>query len=988
MAGIFVKTPKTDYSNSFQQPAAMGIRVQTSVYGLVIPIIYGANRCSGNMIWYNGFKAIPHTEKITTQSGKGGGKKQTVDGATTYTYTTSFILSLSLGQISGIGKAWADKSETTLAPFSVFNGSPTQNEWGYLLANYPGEALKYRNISYLAAADFDLGASTSPPSMTFEVFGVGYGSSVPGKPDVDAATIIEDFLTHPLRGTNYPPEMLGDLTDFRTYCIASNLLFSPIYDAAQEAHQTLANLLELTNSDPYHSEGKLKIKPFADSTITGNGVTWTPNLQAEYDLGEDDFLFDNGEPPIRITRADPADAYNYFELEVCDRANSYNYVPVHHMDRVAIDMHGLRKAPTITAHEVCEPEIGQSIAQAKVQRSLYIRNRYEFRLGPRFLLLEPTDYVTISDEHLELSQHPVKIIEIEDADNERRIIAEDAPVGVRSVSPFAPQSATRFSNKFEVAPGNTAQPFVFEPPQELTGANGLEVWIQAYGGTDWGGCEIWVSVDGASYQRLGAVNSPARAGILTQPLPAASDPDESNPIWVDLSESGGALMGTTAEDWNALSNLCLIGDELIAFRDATLAGANTYKLEGLHRGAYLTKTSNHGQGDRFLRIDMDAVYSYPISPDRIGKKMWIKAPAFNRFGAAVQTLDQVEPFEYTITGRPLAIALPNIEGLVSTYTNAAGGITKLQWKAVQDFRQPAIDYEVRLGPSWDSGMVMGRTKQPEYACPTNGTFWIAAHYTFQDAVHVYSTTPQPITVTTAILTKNVVASWNEETFGWTGAKTAGLFIDTATGALTIDTSVATSGTYTIPGGHEVDAGSVTPCNVILTYSSLGMNNETNVLGVSNILEIADVLGATLGKFLTIQPQIATAAEDGVFSDWRDYVPGYYNARYFKARVNIATSDPSVSMLLSDFTFTVDVPDRLDTKTVATSGTGMTAVLYDTPFNGGVGSDTVPRVHATIISQQGGDYAVIENETIYGYSIGVKNGAGYVTRSVNCLTQGY
>lgn len=54
--------------------------LQSSAYGVAIPLLYGVNRIAGNMLWYGGFKAIPKTQ---TTGGKGGGVKTQ---NTTYTY--------------------------------------------------------------------------------------------------------------------------------------------------------------------------------------------------------------------------------------------------------------------------------------------------------------------------------------------------------------------------------------------------------------------------------------------------------------------------------------------------------------------------------------------------------------------------------------------------------------------------------------------------------------------------------------------------------------------------------------------------------------------------------------------------------------------------------------------------------------------------------------------------------------------------------------
>lgn len=94
-------------------PMAGNLRVQTAVYGAVIPLVYGRTRISGNLIWYGGFQAIPHTTS-TTSGGKGGGGVTQND--TTYTYTAALMMALGEGVMNGVVSAWSGKTRfTTLA---------------------------------------------------------------------------------------------------------------------------------------------------------------------------------------------------------------------------------------------------------------------------------------------------------------------------------------------------------------------------------------------------------------------------------------------------------------------------------------------------------------------------------------------------------------------------------------------------------------------------------------------------------------------------------------------------------------------------------------------------------------------------------------------------------------------------------------------------------------------------------------------------------
>ena len=88
------------------QPMAGNLRVQTAIYGSVIPVVYGRTRISGNLIWYGGFKAIPHTT-TKSQGGKGGGG--VTQSNTEYTYTAAILMSLVEGVTNTVVSAWKGK---------------------------------------------------------------------------------------------------------------------------------------------------------------------------------------------------------------------------------------------------------------------------------------------------------------------------------------------------------------------------------------------------------------------------------------------------------------------------------------------------------------------------------------------------------------------------------------------------------------------------------------------------------------------------------------------------------------------------------------------------------------------------------------------------------------------------------------------------------------------------------------------------------------
>lgn len=95
------------------------LRVQTSSYGQVLPIVYGQNRISGRLIWSGDFAAIPHTstQKVGGKGlGSGGGN---AISNTTYTYQSAVATALCLGPIQNIHNVWDTKGRLTLVSTSV-----------------------------------------------------------------------------------------------------------------------------------------------------------------------------------------------------------------------------------------------------------------------------------------------------------------------------------------------------------------------------------------------------------------------------------------------------------------------------------------------------------------------------------------------------------------------------------------------------------------------------------------------------------------------------------------------------------------------------------------------------------------------------------------------------------------------------------------------------------------------------------------------------
>lgn len=967
------------------------LRVQQSSYGLALPIIYGRPRVTGNLLWYGDFNAIAHTTRTESGGGGKGGAGGVTQESTTYTYEAAIIIGLAEGRITGIPTVWRSKEVFTGADalakvgLALASGDAGQAPWGHLQTYHPTEAIGYSQTAYVYGANYGLTSNAEVYNHSFEVDAqLQFGGGIV---DANPRDVVADFLTNPRYGAGFPSAKLADLSQYSTYCIASGLFISPAFSEQRQAREHLQDLMTLSNSALLWSEGRLKIIPYGDESITGNGYTYTPNLTPVYDLTDDDFLVSSdGEEPVRIERASPADAFNRVQVEFLNRANQYNIDIADAPDQANIEQFGLRPKDPLKLHAICDATVARNVAQLVLQRSLYIRNEYEFRLGWKYALLEPMDLVTLTDSGLGLNRTPVRITEIEeDEDGGLTVKAEDFPQGASSTTQYPSQGTGGFSHDYNADPGNVCGPVFFEPPFDSSG-NALQVRIAVTGdNTLWGGCQVHASLDGNTYKQVDTVTAGARYGVLTAPLSSTA----TGPLSVQLTGNGGQMLSGTELDAQQMTTACWVGGEYVGYTDATLTGANRYDLAGLVRGGYGSTPAAHAIGTPFARLDATVAESGPLDLSMRGKKIWFKFCSFNVFGSGTQQVADVPAYTYTVQGTALTLGLPNVQNLLDVLRD---GRTVLRWNPVDDLR--LVDYEVRKGATWQTAQIVGRTQATEFVTDGDGSYWVAAH-----AELAYSTQPTGIVIEGGTLVANVVATFDEEAGSWPGASAggaaeigtdialsgAGLFsaIPLMSGISSVFYygGVASSGSYTIPASHEVDIGVAQPCNCSVSYRMRADSPYALFSALPSVAAQASIAGDYAGQ-ADAKVQIAIAPDSGVYGAWRDFVPGSYVGRKFKFRVNLTSNDPSVTAVLDKFAFTVDMPDRSEKGTAIACPDGGMNITYDKPFQ------IVPNVQITILGAQPNDDIVLSGQTPNGFTVQIQNGGVGVARTINWIAQSY
>ena len=683
-----------------KQPKLNHAQIQTSSYGVAITNGWGTFRTSPNLLWMG---PLNSTAVKTTTGGKGGATK-----SSSYNYSASVIMGICAGPIVGVKEVFKDQSHyvdgdlhtrySNIASALTSAGSPelasdyttlaaaaaTLNTGGTTALSSCGvslatgtlgqtpqpflsgdDAIGYSLLAYAYAQNYDLSSSATLPSHTFTV-STNTRAVVGGQTldDANPADILTDFLENSYRSVpSWKSGWIGDLTEYRTANTAYSLFLSYGLTTQSSAASLITTLMQCSNSNCFFSEGVLKVRPYSDVAKTANGVTFTPNLTPVFSLFDDDFIAQDNEDPVRISIKDETEAYNIAQIQYEDRTHQYNTVSVSASDPSAIEMYGERREQAVSMDAIKMPSVATAIARLRVQRTANIWETYSFSLGPEFAILEPMDLLEITDTITGLNAKLVRITSISENGDMFDVEAEEMLVGASSAPLLGHQQPLTVVTDYNAAPGNTDAPTLINPSLTLTTGNGYEAWLAASGGQMWGGCEVWLSFDGANYSKVGEINGPARYGTLTSSLPSHADPDTTNTLSVTLQDPFASLLSSSTAGATAGATMCMVEGELISYGTSTLTGTGTYDLTYLRRGQNSSTISAHASGSPFVRID-DTLFHYPYTETQVGTTVHVKLPAFNIYGNALQDISSVASYSVVLNPGSAPISHVIADGIV------------------------------------------------------------------------------------------------------------------------------------------------------------------------------------------------------------------------------------------------------------------------------------------------------------------------------------
>ncbi|MGB3290922.1 MAG: host specificity factor TipJ family phage tail protein [Burkholderiaceae bacterium] len=351
------------------------------------------------------------------------------------------------------------------------------------------------------------------------------------------------------------------------------------------------------------------------------------------------------------------------------------------------------------------------------------------------------------------------------------------------------------------------------------------------------------------------------------------------------------------------------------------------------------------------------------------------------------------PSTQTYTVQGLTAPLPTLTGLTNVFRD---GLTVLVWDRVVDIRQP--EYEVRIGDTWDNARPVGVTPMPEFLAVGNGLYWVAARFAFRGTVRYGE--PDSLLIAGASLVRNVIIQ-QDEAPDWTGTVSGGAMVYEGMLTLAPQGDVfdspdifaeqdvlwmggpAASGIYTNAAEDQVDVGYVSPVRIDFEIAVQARNLTADILGAPDIFAIADVLNGSDMRKIKVTPQIRHAQEEGAWTEWRNFVPGLINARYFDVRLLLETSDPLIIPFVTKFKWILDVDDLVQTGTEIVIPAGGMRIDYARHFH-----TDKPAVLVTAYDAINGDWPKISNADRTGFDVQIFNNTTPKEGVINWTSQGW
>lgn len=531
-------------------PRLSDLAVQGSSYGTPLPLVFGAMRLAGTLIW-----ATPLRETRHDSGGKGAAR------SSSFSYSVSFAVALSARRLTAIGRIWADGKLLrgaagdfkTPVTFRWHAGDDDQHV-DPLIAAAEGRAQTpaYRGISYALFENFELADyGNRIPSLSFELFG-------------ELGDIALDTIFAAIGLNSACPTMLRG------------------YVAQDESRRAL--LESLADAVALH----LRIIAGA-ITVRESGIAATGPCRD--DLGAPE---PNRVPRLRFEQRAAASLGQLRSLRYYDAARDYQ-IGLQRSWRAAGSGQEVQSelAATLTAAQAMA-----MVARTQAHEDAR-RNSIQLSLPWRYLGLRPGDDLALPDTP---GLWRIEALRCE---------AMRLGLKLRRVPGRVPELAASPGRALAVRDlrhGPTVVHVLDLPALDDRLAQTPLLFVAAAGHSPgWRRAALQISFDeGRGWRDAGLTAAPATIGSAVDALAPANAHrrDDRHHVDIEMLHVEMTLGEADSTQLLAGANLAMLGDELIQFAHAQPLSATRWRLSGLLRGRRGSEWAmpQHAAGERFIIV--------------------------------------------------------------------------------------------------------------------------------------------------------------------------------------------------------------------------------------------------------------------------------------------------------------------------------------------------------------------------------------------------
>jgi GTA TIM-barrel-like domain/Putative phage tail protein len=244
------------------------------------------------------------------------------------------------------------------------------------------------------------------------------------------------------------------------------------------------------------------------------------------------------------------------------------------------------------------------LAEAQLSAIWHARTRYQFTLNNEYAWLHAGAHIIMDTTQHE---HHMRITAIRRYDGQLLIDAVGRAAHAAYLPRYTSTQEISFIQAVSVLP--STELIMLDIPA-LSNDPADAAMLKLAGVPDaenWQGAIVYYEQSPNEYASIASLSAPATYGIVVNTVPTflkGNVTDETHYIDV-IIRGDAALYSVTHEAILRSSNLALVGDELVQFRQATLIRSGRYRLSGLLRARYGTEAymATHHAGERFILLD-------------------------------------------------------------------------------------------------------------------------------------------------------------------------------------------------------------------------------------------------------------------------------------------------------------------------------------------------------------------------------------------------